>query len=140
MFQRIRDYGSDCPLRELSPREKGVLEEILSRDIPGFEELRQQVQNARVSGNWGSDLPSIDIEVPETTPRSSVRNIIAPVDVSVLGERGEYLGEILVWLDDGRISAVEYAWVSDSPPRELPEVRQLKISPDRRNREIFPGE
>jgi hypothetical protein len=39
----------------------------------------------------------------------------------------EYRGEILLWLKDGRLSALEYAWVSDDLPTRWPRPDELDV-------------
>ena len=34
---------------------------------------------------------------------------------------------MLLWVDDGYISALEYAWVTDDPPAELPQIDQIHL-------------
>ena len=36
-------------------------------------------------------------------------------------------GEILVWVTDGRLSAIEYAWWSDAAPDGLPDLSELRF-------------
>lgn len=38
-----------------------------------------------------------------------------------------YLGEIIVWLTNGHVSGLEYAWFSDHPPTEWPPPDQVEV-------------
>lgn len=38
-----------------------------------------------------------------------------------------YQGEIIVWLTNGHISGLEYAWVSDEPPTRWPRPSEMEI-------------
>lgn len=61
--------GSGVSLRPLRKREREILVAITAGDLPGLSELRKQLPLARVRRNWGSgESPSIDIEVPGSTP------------------------------------------------------------------------
>lgn len=45
---------------------------------------------------------------------------------SVVDEQGDPIGMLLLWLDDaGYIDCLEYAWVTDERPAELPDPRNL---------------
>jgi hypothetical protein len=45
----------------------------------------------------------------------------------VRGPAGEYLGEVLVWIGGGYLSAIEYAWVTDETPDRLPGVSTMNL-------------
>ncbi|MDR6639603.1 hypothetical protein J2Y68_003264 [Paenarthrobacter nitroguajacolicus] len=51
-----------------------------------------------------------------------------PVSVEVIDASGEPVGELLVWVDAGHLSALEFAWWTDQPPGRLPHPSQLKVS------------
>jgi hypothetical protein len=42
-------------------------------------------------------------------------------------DEGELLGEILVWVSEGCLAAIEYAWVTDDAPTSLPDVEQIRV-------------
>ncbi len=45
----------------------------------------------------------------------------APLSPTVVDERGEPIGELLLWLDaQGYLNCLEYAWFSDEMPTVLP--------------------
>jgi hypothetical protein len=72
--------------------------------------------------------PSIDFIVIGGVHRVVLDEAILPVDAHVHDESGEYTGELLLWLEDGLLSSLEYAWVTDSMPDSLPEVERLRVS------------
>lgn len=41
----------------------------------------------------------------------------------------DYRGEVLLWVTDGRISALEFAWVSDDPPTRWPRPEDVEVVP-----------
>lgn len=50
----------------------------------------------------------------------------------VVDDVGHVTGELILWIEDGRPSALEYAWYTDEPPSALPEpARVVSESPDR---------
>ena len=40
-----------------------------------------------------------------------------------------YRGEIIIWLTDGHISGLEYAWTSDQPPLRWPRPDEMEVIP-----------
>lgn len=38
-------------------------------------------------------------------------------------------GELIVWITDGHVSGLEYAWTSDQPPARWPRPEELEIVP-----------
>jgi hypothetical protein len=47
---------------------------------------------------------------------------------TVAGERGDSIGELLLWLAGGLVVALEFAWWSDGAPTRLPDVSMLSAS------------
>ncbi len=74
-------------------------------------------------------------------PRRGMRKLSAlvlppPNRPSAMGRRrvcgvfaadGAPIGTLLVWVKDGYISALEYAWVTDVPPVHLLTVDQVRL-------------
>lgn len=115
--------------RPLNEHEFRILRAILVDDCPGVTELRVQIDAAHVSQNWTPEgSPSIDISVDSAIPRAPLEETILPVDARVYDRFGNYIGELIVWLSDGRISALEYSWLTDEMPYSLPEVEALRVS------------
>lgn len=114
-------------LRPLTVRERSLLERILSVPFPGAAELREQLTPARAESP--PDAPGFDIVVPDTARRSPMPGRLVPVDAYVLDENAAYVGELLLWVSEGRLSWLEYAWVTDEPPTELPDPRDVRVAP-----------
>lgn len=114
--------------RPLTAAESDVLHRILSANFPDADTLREQIGDAKVARNWGDNSPSVDIVVPESVKGARLEDGAIPVAAHVTDDSGEYLGELLVWVADGRISALEYSWVTDEPPSELPDPRMIRVS------------
>jgi len=47
------------------------------------------------------------------------------IDGSLPDSESNYIGEVFLWLVDGRLSALEYSWVTEDMPTELPRLDQL---------------
>jgi hypothetical protein len=114
-IQGDTEMDASARMRPLDQRERDLLSMILSAPVPGAAELAAQLDAARVTGHWGSTL-SIDIEVPDSVPPASqATSGVLPVDTEVIDEAGGPIGEILVWVDSGRLAALEFAWYVDVP-------------------------
>lgn len=115
------------PSRDLSDREQALLRHLLSADFAGVDKLRAQVAGARVGGRWADGSPSFDIIASVDAPRAGIPDGPAPITASIV-EKGAYIGELILWISNGVVSSLEYAWVTDDPPQELPEPDQVNVS------------
>ncbi|TWV52748.1 hypothetical protein FRZ03_11115 [Streptomyces misionensis] len=107
--------------RPLCPLEQRVLVKLLSAEFPGAQELRNQLAQTRVTRPWGSESPSIDLDVPSGVPAAAIEDGIMPATGTVTDDSGERFGELLVWVSGGRLSALEFSWYGDTAPTELPD-------------------
>ncbi|MDT0305457.1 hypothetical protein RM780_00560 [Streptomyces sp. DSM 44917] len=115
------------PPRPLNHGEKEVLECILGADFPGSAELRSQVGEAEVVSLWGDGSVSVDLRVPEDTAKADLVSGVAPVEATVVDDTGELVGEILVWVDRGRLAGLEYAWYGADAPTSLPPAENINV-------------
>jgi hypothetical protein len=53
---------------------------------------------------------------------------ILPLRAIVKEGSREYIGELLVWTEAGRIATLEYAWITDDPPSALPSIENVSVS------------
>jgi hypothetical protein len=111
----------------LNGQERNVLRHILSAEFEGARELRSQIDLVEVVAVWGLGSMSVNFRLAVPTARSPQRAGHIPVDADVLNAAGEYIGELLVWLDDGVLTALEYAWVTDEMPTVLPSVERIRL-------------
>jgi len=111
--------------RDLTSRERGLLSLLLDRaSFDGARELAAQVAKTRVAGGFPTLL---DLDVPKTAPASLYKPRRIPLRALVHSPGGELLGEILVWVRDGYLSALEYAWYTDDAPSEMPPLDHLRV-------------
>jgi hypothetical protein len=130
--------------RPLTPTERTLVEFLLRNDHdPGAETLLAQLETARYAGPWFEGSQSFDIEVPAGAPLDPTLDSwkggpgpfmsdgrrIGPGAIVYMPERphtDEYsIGEIFLWIENGRMSALEYPWWTDEMPDRLPGVNQL---------------
>lgn len=110
----------------MSEREEATVRWLLSRDFVGADELRAQVPNARVVGPWGPGSASVDLAVAGEIPRSQLADGPTPGEAWAYDASGQPLGTVLLWVTGGCLSALEYGWVTDDVPAELPPVETLR--------------
>jgi hypothetical protein len=99
--------------RPLTARERGILELLLSVEFPGAGELREQAAFV-LAEREGMVL---DLVVPGGLPRASV---VSRTPVQAVVDGDGYDGGVLLFVDDGRLSAMEYWWVTEEKPELLP--------------------
>jgi hypothetical protein len=104
--------------RPLSDRERDILDLLLSVDFSGAEELRQQA--ASVSAEREGMV--IDLIASPDDPRATVVKR-TPVEAVVDGHG--YDGGLLLFVDDGQLSALEYWWVTEDRPDVMPPLTAI---------------
>ena len=74
------------------------------------------------------------LDVKVTTPDTSSANTPdGPLPArAFVSDQGSYQGEIIVWITAGRVSGLEFAWVSDEPPTRWPRPDLAQFSAHRR--------
>lgn len=112
-------------VRPLTDHERAVLLRLLSVSLDSAEVLREQVMQASVVGSVG---PSIDVSVDSSAPRALLPDGPLPITADVVDVGDQYIGELLVWLKDGQLAALEYAWVTNEPPATLPPPSSLRVT------------
>lgn len=109
-------------MRPLSEVERQVLNVMLTQDFPGAVELRAQVNAARVVRICDCGCPTVDLVVDGDVPIATVTSR-TPVNAEVAGVVG---GGLMVFVDDGRLSGLEYYSAEDEPPRQFPDLDQIR--------------
>lgn len=113
------------PLRELTAKERAVLEFMLQPDFPGRDELRQQLDVTRVCGESGRGDPTIDLYVDRTSaPPAPVKRRI-PIEAR--GRDPDGIGlEVLLHVLDGYMSELE-VYREDSGSTTMPNPDGLAL-------------
>lgn len=101
--------------RPLDENEAFVLHLVLD-DLQDAALLEQE-RSVTVSGGKPT---FVDFAVPSSAPRSSVDNGPLKITPNAVTQEGDPAGVILVWVDDGRLSAMEYGWYTDETPVGFP--------------------
>jgi hypothetical protein len=67
-----------------------------------------------------------DVKTPNTAAGTPLPNGPFPA-FAFVPSRAAYRGEILLWITEGHLSALEYAWVTDDPPTRWPRPDEMEI-------------
>jgi hypothetical protein len=122
-------------VRSFSDAERSLLLFLAAR-ADDADVLRAQIEVAEYDKPWFEGSQSFDVRVADGAPRYwSGRDIgggrqIGPgcsvrVDGSLPDSDVNYIGEAFLWIIDGRLNALEYSWVTEEMPTELPRLDQL---------------
>ena len=67
-----------------------------------------------------------EVKTPNNRAGVAIPNGLFPARAFV-PDRASYRGEILLWVKDGHLSALEYAWVTDEAPTRWPTPDEMEI-------------
>ena len=100
--------------RPLSVRERATLDLLLSVDFPGAEALREQALSVIAEDGEGM---VVGLLVDEGLPTAQV---VGRTPVQAVVDGDGYDGGLLLLVDDGQLSALEYWWVTEEKPELFP--------------------
>lgn len=109
--------------RELELAAQGVLVKIVGSAPQERERLRLQASHTRVTGG---PITMLTLDVV-AGPRLTLADGPLPVRAEVTDQAGRPIGEIVVWVADGYLSALEFAWWTDQPPSRLPPAARVHV-------------
>ena len=102
---------------------RDVLMAIARRAGEHAETFARQVDHAVVTED---ERTWIYFSVPRSQPRLPWRDGVIPMGLNPgVVESGEPTSEVLVWVEDGRLCAMEHPWFTDDPPAGWPRVDDL---------------
>lgn len=113
--------------RPITDDERAVLSRLLATDFQGVDALRDQSVDVQVVGRCDCGCPSIDLEPAPGRARSDQIGRLAPVELAVVPEADEPAGEIILFVDHGQLSYLEYVYYSASPPSSWPADERLSL-------------
>jgi hypothetical protein len=106
--------------RRLTEREYALISAILEQLPPETARpVADQLVHATVRP--GDVATVTDIVVPDHLTPASTADGPLPVRAFVAPEAGE----IIVWVTGGRLSGLEFAWITDEPPDQWPSPDDL---------------
>jgi hypothetical protein len=112
----------DVVWRQMSAEEVAVLTAVVSAR-PELRALLDGLAGAfvRHSADW-----ILDVRARSDAPAVAVPD--GPLTVrAFVPHRAGYRGEVLVWVEGGRLSGLEYAWVTDNPPTRWPRPDEIEV-------------
>ena len=110
-------------MRTLTDNEAQLLAKILEA-AKGATGLLDQISAVQVGDD--STPTFLALTTPEALRVEGFRDGPLPGRFTVTHDE-EIVGEILVWLEDGRLAGLEYAWVTDDAPTGMPEPADVDI-------------
>jgi hypothetical protein len=113
--------------RPLTHQEHAVLARLLSVPVAGADQLRAQAQAAQATIRE-TVAAGLDLVVPTSAPSAALPDGPVRLTAEVYDPAGHYLGELLLWVKDGRLTSLEYAWVTDVAPTALPAVEAIRVT------------
>lgn len=118
--------GTESLGRQLSLGEHAVVLWILAAlpDSAVAELLHRQSIAAVVTGG---PITMRELAIPQSLAPAPLPNGPLPVRAVARDDDGTPLGEVLVWVSGGYLSAIEYAWYTDAAPAELPAPSDLRL-------------
>lgn len=119
----MTDSANGEPLTE---QVRELLRQVLGKaDFPGSDELFQQASSVNVVGG---QVTMLDLRVTAPRPASAFTDGPVPLSLMVMDSADAALGELLIWVNDGYLSSLEFAWWSDDPPEQLPELDRVRVA------------
>ena len=112
--------------RAISPEEVAVVTTIVSTSgVSSGQVLIDELDGATVahSAQW-----ILDIQPAVGTPGTDLPDGPFPANAFVPNS-ADYQGEIIIWIKDGHLDGLEFAWVSDEPPTRWPLPGQMEVVP-----------
>lgn len=112
--------------RPISTDETNVVRAVVS--AAGVSEghiLLEELDSALVSHSTAWVL---DVKVSDSAARADLPDGPFPARAYV-PSKAAYRGEIIVWIAQGHLSGLEYAWVSDQPPARWPRPDEMEVIP-----------
>lgn len=110
--------------RGISAEEAAVIVTIVDRSgLSGCGTLIAQLSEAMVSPQTPWILDIVTAHAGSATTFAD-----GPFPARALvPSHAEYRGEVIIWISAGRISGLEYAWVTDDPPKQWPLPEEIEV-------------
>lgn len=106
--------------RQLAPKERELLDFLLSGEFPGNGTLREQAKVVEAIGECDCGCGTLHLIVPQTMARAAIRRHI-PVEA-----HGKGL-EVLLFVRDGLLSSLEIVDYGDNRPIAYPRPTDLQL-------------
>jgi len=126
----IHPMTDNRDLRAMSPKETAVIVTIVSASgVSGGQGLIEELDAAVVSRStqW-----IIDVKPATDGAGVDLSNGPFPAHAYVPTSADYYYpgGEIIMWIKDGHLDGLEYAWVTNEAPTRRPRPDEMAVVPD----------
>ncbi|MGQ4599980.1 hypothetical protein [Nocardia sp. R6R-6] len=112
--------------RTLTDLEASVISKLLSSGAASAPDLLAQVPYSQVVATWGVGSPSVDLTVRPGAVQASGSSDGIFASGAVTDHNGAPIGEVILWVENGWLSGIEYAWYTNERPHALPEPGQIE--------------
>lgn len=119
--------GTPIGPRPLTGLESAVVGKLLAEGGVEAGEYLRQISQAQVVATWGEGSPSVDLIVQPGPARAVSRTEGIIAEGTVSDQHGSPVGELIVWVEDGWLSGIEYAWYTDERPVALPDPDRVEV-------------
>jgi hypothetical protein len=111
--------------RSLTPEELAVITAIVGGS--GHPTGRTHVEGC-LAGAAASNQTNwiVDIKTRSDAPATDLPHEPFPGRAFVSSDSA-YQGEVIVWVEGGRLSGLEYAWITDAPPTRWPRPNEMEV-------------
>jgi hypothetical protein len=113
-------------IRELSPAERDLLSSLVNGDWEGSDTAREQLSHAKHLASWADGSLSFNIGVDLEAPLISRADGLLLDTERAIYVGDVYIGGVMLWLEEGRISGLEFYWTTELPPSGLPKPSQIR--------------
>jgi hypothetical protein len=112
--------------RVLTRQERELLELLLTKNFPGREELRHQLESARVCGEYGLGDPTVVLCVDQSAAKHASVDHRIPVEANGSDSDGMKI-HILVHVVDGFLAELEIYREDGEAIRRMPDPNSLEV-------------
>jgi hypothetical protein len=111
--------------RQLTTDEVGLIAQFIDV-LPESERGVLQSQLEHASAVRGDSPIQVSLSVGSATRSSGLSDGPLPVAAQAW-DGADYLGEVMLFLSDGRMSLLEFAWVTDERPTAFPPFDSIRF-------------
>jgi len=115
--------------RQLSAIERSILDALLDPEFSGVQALRDQLDGVIVVGRCDCGCPTIDLQASGITLDAASRATWGrtPYEGVVWDHEGEVVGDIILFVDGGNLTSLEYVQHEGLPPEEWPHIESIGV-------------
>jgi len=96
------------------------------RAMPDHAAAQVLYEQSMVASVTSGPVTMVELAIPPSCESADVPDGPLPVRAVALDGQGQPVGEVLVWVSNGYLSTIEYAWYTDVAPTELPPTSRLR--------------